>query len=476
MNDKTKYEKIYICSSDLKADEFARCVGSYFGVDAVKLTDDPCLMRRVVAKCSHDELVVVDSIQASMDPRNIASALLSDGHKVVLVVDDGVDTEEYALIDSSDKGELIKIKRDEFGFESEIEEKPIKNIEMPEEEYSWDNIRNVLKEKAQKYKQEYASGEYESIDEVDGILLDQDKSAPAVSIPIEHKSSNPSISKEKAKRGKSIAFCSGRGGVGKSSLVSMAGLLAASWNLKVIMVDLDLFCGNLYMHFGEPSIASLTSIRDVDCNVDKVIENYAQKVGNGGLWLLGALDHPEEAELVVPYYELLLNGLLDRFDLVLIDIPNTWCEYDVRVLRQVDRMIVVADERASSVTSMVRTMNLANRLGVVRTKMIRLINRCDSYGFDQKFIQKAEEGSYCPHTFYVEDGGRQIAEYLSCGKATELIGIKNACVRTWSESLSSILADMGIHIDSKTVHRTNRGMLSGLLSFFGKASLRQGEV
>ncbi len=146
-------------------------------------------------------------------------------------------------------------------------------------------------------------------------------------------------------------------------------------------------------------------------------------------------------------------------------------------MRQVDRLIVVADERASSVSSMIRTMNLANRLGVVRTKMIRLINRCDTYGFDQKFIQKAEEGSFCSHTYYVEDGGRQVSEKLSQGEAIELIRSKNPCIRTWSQAFSKVLQNLGFKIGLDARQSEPQSLLQSLFPFLIKpAYSAEGEL
>ncbi len=459
MNEMNTNKKIYLCSSDLKAEKVAQDVGIFFGVDAVKLTDDPCVLRGTIAQSDAANLIVIDSIQGSMDARNIASALLADGHNVCLLEDGNI-----AAFDSLKRYEsngLQIINRGEIIRDSEKNQsRPVREIEIPEEEYSWDKLRSSLKTITGKYSNTFTNQAFDELDEVDGISPAVDKEKEKVSV------ASPLIDKNDL-RGKSIAFCSGRGGVGKTTLISTAGMLASSWGLKVVMLDLDLFCGNLYMHYGQPSIASLTSIKNGGGNITKLISEYMQRVSaTSELFLYGSLDHPEESELVGPLYEQLLNGLLHNFDLVLIDMPTTWNEYDVRLLRQVDRVVVVADERASSVSSMIRTMNLANRLGVVRTKMIRLINRCDSYGFDQKFIQKAEEGSYCPHTYYVEDGGRPIAEMLSRGKASEVLQIRNSFTRTWSEGLRNILKDMGYSLGTEGVVERKGSLFTSLLSLF----------
>ena len=47
-----------------------------------------------------------------------------------------------------------------------------------------------------------------------------------------------------------VAFVSGRGGVGKTSLVAMMATVAGSWGMRVALCDLDLSCGNLYSCFG----------------------------------------------------------------------------------------------------------------------------------------------------------------------------------------------------------------------------------
>ncbi len=458
MSKDVMYEQIYLCSGDFEAEALARDVGKFFKVKSVKLTDDPCLLRKVLSTQGKSCLVVLDAIQSQMDVKNLLHALYIDGYTLAFLDDESGDN---GFLVSAYNPSFVRVYKKADVFKSKAV-KPVgtgRTIEIPEEEHPWEALKKTLEDKTRSFSFSLAD-DCGELDEVEGVMPKLNKGNGFSLLP--PKSPRQTDSRH---RGRSIAFCSGRGGAGKTTLTSLGGYLTASWGFKVCLLDLDLFCGNAYMYFGAPSIPSLNCVKDVATS-EYFYKDYIQKVSDlQELYLLGPLDHPEEAELVMPYYDLIVNKLLESFDLVLIDMPSTWSEQDVRVLRLVDRMIVVADERASSVTSMIRTMNLANRLGIARAKMIRLINRCDAYGYDQQFIKKAEEGSYCPHTYYVEDGGRQVAEKLSAGRVEELMRCKNRLVNTWSEDLAKILQEMGIALKGKNLKSEQGGIFSTLFPF-----------
>ncbi len=55
---------------------------------------------------------------------------------------------------------------------------------------------------------------------------------------------------------------------------------------------------------------------------------------------------------------------------------------------------------------------------------------------------------------------------LSEGKATQLIQMRNACIKTWSTTLKAILSDIGISITTEEKSQKSSSLLASLFSGF----------
>ena len=122
-----------------------------------------------------------------------------------------------------------------------------------------------------------------------------------------------------------IVFCSGRGGVGKTSVVAMASACAASWGMRVCALDLDLSCGNLYSCFGLAGGVDLVRL----VGPPEGVEGLRERLGvcsDSGVQVLGPCGLPETAELVSPLAGELITFLVHEYDLVLVDTPSCFTD------------------------------------------------------------------------------------------------------------------------------------------------------
>ena len=94
-----------------------------------------------------------------------------------------------------------------------------------------------------------------------------------------------------------VALCSGRGGVGKTAIAATAALVAASWGMRVALVDLDLANGNLYSFFGLKRGADLAALsQDLPPKIADLALSISPEIA---LW--GPCGLPELAEEAVPF-------------------------------------------------------------------------------------------------------------------------------------------------------------------------------
>jgi pilus assembly protein CpaE len=106
----------------------------------------------------------------------------------------------------------------------------------------------------------------------------------------------PALAPEGA-RAPILTFCSGRGGVGKTSVVACAAVAAASWGMRVEVVDLDLSCGNLYAMLGLARGTDLSRLSAEDLGDSERLGRLGAPCGER-IRVWGPCERPETSELV----------------------------------------------------------------------------------------------------------------------------------------------------------------------------------
>lgn len=239
-----------------------------------------------------------------------------------------------------------------------------------------------------------------------------------------------------------LAVSSGRGGVGKTALVALMAGVAARWGLDVAVVDLDLSCGNLHSCFGVAAAPDLVRIAPEGVPTPESMGRSAVRCNNR-VQLWGPCERPEMAELVMPHVATLLSYLSTRFDLVLVDSSTTFTDGVAQAVQSCDRLLVVHDERAGAISCAARVSALAVRLGVARTRIVRVSNLADPRTKASAFEGRAEVGLETARMHRVVDGGIEAEELLAAGKVDELVGIDSALVDGVSALLAQTLAELG---------------------------------
>ncbi len=244
------------------------------------------------------------------------------------------------------------------------------------------------------------------------------------------------------KKGPIISCVSGRGGVGKTALVAMMAAIAASWDLKVAVLDLDLSYGNLYSCFGLPGPAGLSALAKADEMGDETVLSCGSKAARN-IELFGPCELPEKAEAISMLTNQILDVLSRTYDLVLVDTATASTDGLAQAMQASDRLVLVVDERPGAAAAQARMGSFAVRLGVARTRIVRLANRCGAHGKGEPNINRADVGLETARPLRVLDGGMEVVDCLAEGKVDELLELKTRFSESVATCLAKLLSELG---------------------------------
>lgn len=267
-------------------------------------------------------------------------------------------------------------------------------------------------------------------------------------------------------RGPVVAFCSGRGGVGKTALVAVCAAVAAGWGLRVAVLDLDLSCGNLYTCFGLPE--GFDILRGGAEDGPRASASPRGAAACEGVRLFGPCPRPELAEEAMPLVEGLICGASAGFDLVLVDTSTTFTDGVAQAIQLADRVLIVSDGAGGSAAASARVAGLAVRLGVARTRIARLENKAPARGRPEPVFPSAAVGLEGARTFSVLDGGEEARELLCAGRAAELVELGGPLPDSASTLLAQVLAELGQLPESEAASRALAAATPRRRSFFGR--------
>lgn len=238
-----------------------------------------------------------------------------------------------------------------------------------------------------------------------------------------------------------IVLTSGRGGVGKTTLVATMGIAAQRWGMRVALCDLDLWFGNLYSCFGMTGPADLGSVARNDASKRELLSYGRDAAPNLTLW--GPCAMPELSETVYPFVGTLLDALSSHYELVLVDTSVSFTDAVAQAVQQCDRLVLTVDGREGSGAAQSRLAALAVRLGVARTRIVRLANRCGPRGRGEPLINRADVGLETARSMRVQDGGGEVSDCMGEGKAFDLFDIGSRFADSASSALAQLLSEMG---------------------------------
>ncbi len=242
-----------------------------------------------------------------------------------------------------------------------------------------------------------------------------------------------------------ICFTSSRGGVGKSALAVLTALTLARDGLSVALVDFDFQFGTCLGYLGADETDGLVDPGAAPGKVDVNARTLARcrTTPESRLAAYEFCRVPEQSEMLTDVATKLLKSARAGADVAVVDLPTGMGEVSAQVLELADRCLFVADQRAFSLESLAVQQALCARMGLARTKLVTVMNRCDPRHRDESFLSRARFEVQTPQVVRVADGGPEVAQMLSIGSAGELLSMRNRLALSAADLAHAICADLG---------------------------------
>jgi len=146
---------------------------------------------------------------------------------------------------------------------------------------------------------------------------------------------------------KSISISSGKGGVGKSTLISNIAQYFSLSGKRVLLFDGDVGLGNLHILFGVNTDKSILNVIKDDASVEDILTPVMPGVdllpGGSGLVEINSLNPYERRNLLDA-----IDHLAQRYDYLLVDTAPGIAEHVLYLNAAVDQSIIVITSDPSS--------------------------------------------------------------------------------------------------------------------------------
>lgn len=242
-----------------------------------------------------------------------------------------------------------------------------------------------------------------------------------------------------------VCFASARGGVGKTALAVMTALALARGGLSVALIDMDFQFGTCLGYVGADETDGLLDPGGLPENirVDACALARCRTNPEPGLVAYEFCKVPEQAEVVARFAGSLLKAASNGADIAVVDVPTGVGEAAAQVFDIANRCLLVTDRRAFSIESLMAQQSLCARMGIARTKLVTVVNRCDPRHRDEGFLERLRFSSQTSQIFKVVEGGQEVSQMLAIGSAGELLTARNRFALSASDLARAVAAEVG---------------------------------
>jgi pilus assembly protein CpaE len=229
----------------------------------------------------------------------------------------------------------------------------------------------------------------------------------------------PRQSSEPLTRGRIIAFCSNKGGVGKTMLsVNLAVALRQRSGKRVAVVDGDFFYGNVGTYLGVPPVRS---IMDLIAVVDELDVEVADRVlirHSSGIRVLLSPPRPDQAAEITPdLMHRVLEFLSTIYDYIVVDCQTVIDNRLMPALELATDIMLVCTPEMGCLKNMRVLLDQFADVGIDLKKMHVVLNRAaTNVEIEVKDIEQAFKQKIA---FSLSSGGRPVV--LSINRGVPLI-------------------------------------------------------
>ena len=231
-----------------------------------------------------------------------------------------------------------------------------------------------------------------------------------------------------------MPIVSGSGGTGRSTLTALAGYLLQKNGMKTLIIDADLQFGDLHYLTGAQNPLRLDEALDLVRRGE-----LSNSVGSAPM-LLAAPTRLEMSEVIEESLPEVVAILSRSFDAIIVNTGSHWGEVQAQLFEVSQRVLMLMDQRPSSLRSCIHVLDLCARMGVPSHSFRYAINK-----FERRGIMSTTDASCALRGAKVEEipyGGNEIDEILGAGYPQELINERNECVMAFETLLLDMVREL----------------------------------
>lgn len=225
-----------------------------------------------------------------------------------------------------------------------------------------------------------------------------------------------------------LPVVSGSGGAGKSAVAALAAAIANLRGHRTLLLDFDLQFGDMREMTGLPEALGIDEALADPSRLAQLSPSA------GGVSVLGAPRHLEDAESIARQAPALLDALKGMFDVIVANTGAAWADQHAVLLERCAKALFLIDQRASSLRACKRALDLCARCGIAAGPFLFAVNFCGKGApFTSIDASCALRGA---EVFELADGGMEVEEALSEGRPLDLVEAGNP----FAQSLAGVLA------------------------------------
>lgn len=225
------------------------------------------------------------------------------------------------------------------------------------------------------------------------------------------------LSESRPKLGSSTAFIGAGSGSGSSTVAqNTAYAMAHALGRDTLLADLDPQYGTLAINFNLDNPRDLLALEQSPSSIDhRVLWQTAETVGNR-LRLLPILP---DLEHVPDMSRMVTNAVLEipfQHDVhVVADLPDVWTENKRDLLRQVDRVVIVAEPTLAGVQHLENTRRVLDRMEYDPRRVLLVLNKTGQKGRIEVPKPEMEAASGYPVSAMLPSDGWLMGQAVATG-------------------------------------------------------------
>ncbi len=189
-----------------------------------------------------------------------------------------------------------------------------------------------------------------------------------------------------------VAVCSGKGGVGKTTLATNLSFALARNDRRVCIFDADVSLANVNILLGLTPRRTLVDYVGGDSDIDEVLLDAPEGVkiipGGGRVEEFVHLDEPQQQRLLAG-----LRRLESAFDYLVVDTAAGVSDSQLQLIQAAPFVVVTVTEEPTSLTDAFSLLKILKRRGLARPVLV-VVNMATNSGTAQATFRRFKDAAF----------------------------------------------------------------------------------